>query len=398
MTATRPSSSVPRTSFDYIVLGLGGLGSAAAYWLARRAGGDVLGIEQFELGHPRGESEDHSRIIRLSYHTPGYVELAKRAYEAWSALEADAGEQVVLETGGLDLGPRVSAIPLETYAESMRAAGVPFERLDAAEIMRRWPQFTLSDDVHGLYQSEGGIAMAARANRAHRRMAREHGATLLDNAPVTAVRDAYGEVEVEARGTVYRCRRLVVAAGPWTNGALAHLGLSLPLEVTQEQVTYFASPNAEAFSPSRFPVWIWMDDPCFYGFPAFGEAGPKVAQDAGGRTVTADTRSFEPDAENFARVVAFAERHLPSVLGPVIYTKTCLYTLTPDRDFVIDAVPGHENVLVAVGAGHAFKFASLIGRILAELAVDGQTPTDLTPFSLTRPILQLANPPRTYMV
>ena len=387
-----------KRDFEYIVLGLGGLGSGAAYWLARRAGRDVLGIEQFELGHSRGESEDHSRIIRLSYHTPAYVELAKRAYECWAALEADALEQVVLRTGGLDLGPRVSAIPLDTYARSMRAAGVPFEWLDAAEVMRRWPAFTLGDDVRGLYQRDGGIAMASRANRAHRRMAREHGATLVDRAPVTAIRDAFGEVEVEAGGTRYRCRRLVVAAGPWTNGALAHLGLSLPLEVTQEQVTYFASRDASAFHPDRFPVWIWMDDPCFYGFPAFGEAGPKAAQDAGGRTVGADTRTFEPDPQNLARVVAFLERHLPLALGDVIYTKTCLYTLTPDRDFVVDAVPGHDGVLVAVGAGHAFKFASVVGRVLSELAVDGQTPSDLAPFGMARPILRLADPPRTYMV
>jgi sarcosine oxidase len=386
-----------RREYEYAVLGLGGLGSAAAYWLARAAGRDVLGLEQFELGHVRGESQDHSRIIRLSYHTPAYVKRAKLAYEAWAGLEADAAERVVLRTGGLDVGPRDGAIPLEGYAASMDAARVPYEHLDAAEIMRRWPQFRLADDVHGLYQADAGIAMAARANAAHQRVAREHGATLVERAPVRCVRAAGGEVTIEAGGVTYRARRLCIAAGPWSNAALAHVGLELPLEVTREQVTYFASPHADDFAPGRFPVWIWMDDPSFYGFPVFGEPGPKAAQDAGGKPTTADGRSFEPDPENFARVEAFLRRHIPTALGPVLSTKTCLYTLTPDRDFVIDAVPGHDGVLVAIGAGHAFKFASLIGRTLAELAIEGRARADLTPFAITRPILSLRNPPRHYM-
>ena len=173
---------------------------------------------------------------------------------------------------------------------------------------------------------------------------------------------------------------------------------SSPLEITREQVTYFASPHAEAFAPDRFPVWIWMDDPCFYGFPVFGEAGPKAAQDAGGKPVTADTRNFEPDPDNLRGVEEFLATYIPDALGPIIYTKTCLYTLTPDRDFVIDRVPGHENVVVAIGAGHAFKFASQIGRLLSELALDDGTKVDLTPFSLERPILKMKNPPRSYMV
>ncbi|MGH7536167.1 MAG: N-methyl-L-tryptophan oxidase [Gemmatimonadales bacterium] len=384
--------------YRYIVLGLGGFGSAAAYWLSRRAGADVLGIEQFELGHVRGESQDHSRIIRLSYHTPGYVELAKHAFRAWAEVERDAGEQLVLRTGGLDLGPRVSAIPISNYTDSMTAAGVPFEPLDAGEIMRRWPQWRLDDGIHGVFQAESGIAMAARGNAAHVRMARAHGATLLDRTPVEGVRPAGGEIEVTAGGTTYRCHRLVIAAGAWSNHALGQLGVTLPLRVTQEQVTYFASPRLADFQPDRFPIWIWMDDPCFYGFPAFGEPGPKAGQDAGGQEVTADTRTFEVDQPARQRVVSFLERYLPSAVGPIIYTKTCLYTLTPDRDFVIDTVPGTPEACVAIGGGHGFKFASLIGRILSELAIDGRTDRDLTPFRIDRPILRMENPPRNYMV
>jgi sarcosine oxidase len=387
-----------KTDYEYIVLGLGGFGSAAAYWLARREGTEVLGLEQFELGHVRGESQDHSRIIRLSYHTPGYVELAKFAYRAWEELERESGEQVVLRTGGLDLGPRESAIPLSTYSDSMDAAGVPYEHLDAREIMRRWPQWRLDDSMHGLYQEQSGIAMAARANATHQRMAREHGASLRDRAPVAAVRAGGGEIEVVTAEATYRCRRLVVTAGAWSNRSLASVGMELPLRVTQEQVTYLAAPRLEDFHPDRFPIWIWMDDPCFYGFPVFGEPGPKVGQDAGGKETTGDTRTFDPDPEALDRVLRFLERHLPGALGPIIYTRTCLYTLTPDRDFVLDVLPEHPEIAVAIGGGHGFKFASLVGQILSELAIDAKSPRDLAPFRIDRPILQLKDPPRNYMV
>jgi sarcosine oxidase len=384
--------------YEYIVLGLGGFGSAAAYWLARRAGSDVLGLEQFELGHVRGESQDHSRIIRLSYHTPGYVELAKHAYQAWAEVERDSGEQLILRTGGLDFAPRVSAIPLTNYSDSMDAAGVAYESLDSREIMRRWPQFRLGDDIHGLYQGQSGIAMAARANAAHQRMAREHGATLRDRVSVDGIRPLDGEIELLVDGVPHRCRRLAITAGAWSNRALAPFGTHLPLAITQEQVTYFATSRPADFQPDRFPIWIWMDDPCFYGFPVFGEAGPKAGQDAGGREVTTDSRTFDPDPAALQRVQDFLAKYIPTALGPIIYTRTCLYSLTPDRDFVIDAVPEHPNALVAIGGGHGFKFASLIGRILSQLAIDGRTEHDLEPFRIDRPILRMENPVRNYMV
>jgi sarcosine oxidase len=384
--------------FDVAVLGLGGIGSGAAYWLARR-GVRVLGLEQFELGHARGESHDHSRIIRLSYHTPQYVELAKRAYDAWSTLETEANEQLVYRTGGLDLGPRGGAIDLKTYEKSLRACNVPFELLDAADIRRRWPAFRIDDDVRGLFQSEGGIVAAARATAAHQRAARALGAVLLEGIRLSSLRNLGGEVELKLLdGRTYRARKLVIAAGPWTGPALRSFDISLPLEVTKEQVVYFAPPDPAPFATDRFPVWIWMDDPSFYGFPIFGEAGVKVAQDAGGAAVDPDTRSFEPDPGIAARTRAFLERHLPSALGSEVLTKTCLYTLTPDRDFVIDTLPEHPNVSVAIGAGHAFKFASAIGRILSELALDGATRSDIAGFEVDRPILRMAAPPKTYMV
>jgi sarcosine oxidase len=383
-------------NYDYIVLGLGGVGSGAVYWLSRQAGQKVLGLEQFEIGHVRGGSQDHSRIIRLSYHTPGYVELAQSAYRAWATLEADAGEKLIVKTGGLDLAPPNAAYPLTDYSDSMQVCGVPFERLTAAEVMRRWPQFQLTDDIEGLYQADGGIAPAAKCNAAHVRLAREYGATLLANLPVSSIREVGGEIELVAGGQSFYCGKLIITAGAWTNNALAHFGLKLPLTVTQEQVTYFASPHAADFMPDRFPIWIWMDEPSFYGFPVYGENGPKVAQDCGGREVTAETRSFEPEPDNFRRVENFMKRYLPSAWGPVIYTKTCLYTMPPDRNFVIDTLPERPHISVAVGAGHAFKFASLIGQILSELAANGSTGHNIQPFQFDRPIMFEENPVRSY--
>lgn len=387
-----------KRDYEYIVVGLGGFGSGAAYWLARQAGAEVLGLEQFELGHVRGESQDHSRIIRLSYHTPGYVELAKHAFAAWREVERDAGESLILRTGGLDLGPADSAIPLRNYSESMDAAGVEYETLDAGEIMRRWPPFRLTDDIQGLFQPESGIAMAAKGNATHQRLALAHGATLRDRSPVESISAHDGELHIRSSGLEYRCRQLIIAAGAWSNTILDHFDTRLPLTVTQEQVTYFASPRLADFQPDRFPIWIWMDDPCFYGFPVFGEPGPKVGQDAGGKEVTAESRTFDTDADALERVQGFLKRYLPSALGPILYTKSCLYTLTPDRDFVLDRLPDNPQVLVAIGGGHGFKFASLVGRILADIACDGDTTLNIQPFRIDRPILQQENPPRNYMV
>jgi sarcosine oxidase len=386
------------SDYDVIVLGLGGIGSGAAYWLAKR-GVRVLGIEQFELGHARGESHDHSRIIRLSYVTAPYVRLAKEAYAAWESVERNAGEQLIFKTGGLDIGPENGAIPLQGYADAMRDGGVPFEWLDAAEIRKRWPAFTVAGDVRGLFQADSGIVAAERATAAHQRAARAYGATLLDSTPVNAVRASGGEIEVVAGENRYRAGSLVIAAGPWSGKALAQFDVRLPLEVTKEQAMYFRARNVDRFAFGRFPVWIWMDDPSFYGFPVFGESDAvKVTQDAGGKPVDADTRTFEEDPDITQRVSTFLKDNLPDAFGPLHLVKTCLYTLTPDRDFVIDTLPEHPNVSVAIGAGHAFKFASVIGRVLSELATSGTTTSGIADFTVDRAILQMESPPKSYMV
>lgn len=381
-----------------IVLGLGGIGSAAAYWASRRLGEDVLGLEQFQLGHLNGGSEDHSRIIRLSYHTPAYVELAKAAYDAWSDLEEDAVEPLLLRTGGLDLAPADATIGLDDYRNSMTAAGVEYEDIDAGEVMRQWPVWRLDDDVTALFQERSGIAMASRANAAHRRMAREHGAALLATSQVTGIRETDGGVVVTTDDMSYEADKLIIAAGAWTNRVTGHLGVTFPLEVTQEQVVYLAPPNPHLFAPERFPIWIWMTEPSFYGFPVFGEPAVKVAWDRCEVVTTPETREHEPRDDVTTTIRQFVAQHLPEANGAVHLARTCLYTLTPDRDFVLGRLPGSDHVFLAIGAGHAFKFASLLGSVLADLAIDGETRHDISGLEADRAILKEVNPSRSYMV
>ena len=399
--------------WDLVVVGLGGIGSAAAYWAAKaHPGRRVLGLERFELGHPYGASEDVSRIIRLSYHRPDYVRLARRAYATWAELEAEAGERVVLRTGGIDVGPEHPrdgvAIDLGEYRASLTAEGVPFETLDAAEIVRRWPAWRLDDDHVGIFQADTGLADPSRGNAAHRRLAREHDATLRDHAPlarIEAAADGTDHTLVLEDGEAIAAGAVVIATDAWTNDLLAPLGRRLPLSVTQEQVSWFTpAGDPELFAPERFPVWIWMDEPSFYGFPTYAQPGPKIGQDVGGREVTPATRTWDRDEAAHARVEAFLDAHLPA-MGPAaggraFTTRTCLYTLTPDRDFVVDRVPELPNAWLCLGSAHAYKFASVLGRILAELALTGTTPSagELEAFRIDRPIHLEADPARRVVV
>jgi sarcosine oxidase len=376
-----------QTSFEYAVVGLGALGSATAWQLARR-GLSVVGLERFGLGHERGASHDSSRIIRHSYHRADYVALTFEAYQDWATLEADVAERLLTITGGIDLFPPDAAIPAIDYTKAMDERGVPYEMVDPAQVRERWPQLALPDGTQTLFQASTGIAPAARGVAALQGSATRYGAVLRDESPVTGVRDLGQHIEVDAGGETYRVRRLVVTADAWTNDVLGHLGTSVPLTVTQEQVTYFEPAQPQQFAPERFPVWIWMDDPSFYGFPTYGEATVKAAQDCGGPVVSGDERSFEPDPGRQQLLADFMARTFPGS-GPVQRSKTCLYTLTPDRDFVLDTVPGHPGVVVGLGAAHGFKFAPTFGRLLADVAVTGMagTPVDMTPFRLDRPAL-----------
>jgi sarcosine oxidase len=206
-----------------------------------------------------------------------------------------------------------------------------------------------------------------------------------------------GHVEVVTDDEVIRAEHVIVTADARTNEVLAGL-TRLPLTISQEQVTYYATPNLLDFSPARFPVFMWHGADNFYGFPVYGEVATKLGQHMGGHEVTADTRTYDPDPLRQKRQLEFLAEHVPGFAGPELYTKTCLYTIPPDQHFVIDTLPGEPRISVGVGAGHAFKFASLLGRILAEIAATGRTRHPVATFTMDRPALTDPTFARTHHV
>jgi len=367
-------------TFDVAVVGMGALGSAAVYHLARR-GARVVAFEQFELGHVRGASHDTSRIIRTSYGAERYVRLAQSAYRDWAELEAATGERLTTITGGVVFirtgGPYAAA----DFAEALTASGVPHELLTPAEVHARWPQFAIPEGVETVYTPDSGIAHASRTVATLQLHARVSGADIRDRTRVEAVEpDAGGVIVRTSRGEV-RARKVVIAADAWTNELLAPLGAEIPLIVMQEQVSYFKPADPAPYDPERFPVWIWEDDHCFYGFPSYGEPPIKAARDVSDNLMTPGERTFEPSAELLDELRGFMGAVIPGS-GEVLRTVTCQYALTPDREFVLGPLPEHPDVLVALGAGHAFKFTPAIGRVLAELALDGETGDDISGFAV----------------
>jgi sarcosine oxidase len=382
--------------FEVIVVGCGGLGSAALYRLSRELGPAVLGLEQFRLGHDRGASQDHSRIIRLAQHQPQYAALAPHAYEAWTDIEEESGVRVLFKTGGLIIEEqegrdqeKVGTRNVEGYVAAFEGYGFDYELLDPDDLMERWPQFHLSGSERAIFQKDSGLVDARKANAVHVALARSCGATILEETPVRAIRPNGEGAEVRTDAKTFLADRVVVTADAWTNEVLGETGVRIPLTVTQEQVTYYATPNLREFSLERFPVFMWHGADNFYGLPVYGEVATKLGQHMGGlaKPVTAKSRTFEPDPVRQIRYRDFLGRHIPGFLGPELYTKTCLYTIPSDQNFVIGTLDEHPQISVAIGAGHAYKFAALIGRILTELALDGESSFPIGHFRLDRPAI-----------
>lgn len=384
-----------KKTFDVIVLGCGGIGSAALYWLSRDFGENVLGIEQFSHGHEKGGSHDHSRIIRLSYDSVDYTRLAPDTYTCFAELEQESGVQLVYKTGGLDIGIVEEGKPfeLDDYANAMRESNIPFETWTASETMLHFPQFRLSEHTRVLYQKDSGLVDARKGVQVHALMAQARGAVLLENTPIHAIKTHKDDVEVITDKESFQAGKLIVTAGAWLNNILAMVNLKLPITVTREQVTYFKSKHLKDFAIGKFPIWIYSGNRqhYFYGFPVYGEVAVKAAEDVGGQITTAETRSFEKDNRSDITLKSFLAAHLPSALGTELYTKTCLYDMTPDRDFIVDFLPQHPNILIVHGAAHAYKFTSLLGKISSQLLTTGQTPYNINRFRLNRPALTETN-------
>ncbi|XP_071114469.1 monomeric sarcosine oxidase-like [Haliotis cracherodii] len=386
------SGTGKRPYFDYIVIGCGGIGSGAVYWLSKRSR-SVLGLEQFKLGHDNGGSQDHSRIIRLTYHEDKYTRLTPHTYPAWETIERESGLQVVFKTPSLQLARRGEADHImDMYAQSMDRTNIKYEKLNNRQVMQRYPQFRVGPDIVGLLQENAGIVDAALANAVHIQLARGNGATIIENCPATRIgRASNGNVVVYTTKGSFECKRIIITAGGWLNSVLGTIGVHIPVTVTQEQVSYLGTPHMKDFTIDKFPVWYFhLPTYDIYSLPIHGNTGTKIGIDAGGPAVTANTRTFDPDPAREKVCTDLVKDICPKFDGPLLYTKTCLYTMPPDRSFVIDtcAYKGFDDVIVCCGAGHAFKFSSLLGKILSELALDGKTQYPIADFNITRDAIQ----------
>jgi sarcosine oxidase len=376
---------------DAIVLGLGGMGSAAACHLAGR-GMRVLGLEQFHPPHDRGSSHGHTRVIRQAYFEhPSYVPLLLRAYQLWERLEHDTSRRLLLLPGGLMMGQPGSEVVAGSIASAQRY-GLKHEILDARAIRRRFPPFVVSDDTIGLFEAAAGLVFCEEAVRAHLAAATSSGAELhFDERVLSWTASAGGDgVTVRTSRGEYSAGQLVITPGPWAPTLLEELGL--PLTVERQVLLWFRPPAGPApFAPDRFPVYIWQrdDGATPYGFP-FTNDVPGAVKIAFYRKPSSEPctpesvdRTIRDDDVSAMR--AAMREFLPALDGELVCGATCLYTLTPDLNFIVGAHPRHPQVKLAAGfSGHGFKFCSVIGEILADLVESGRTALDIQLFDVQR--------------
>jgi sarcosine oxidase len=377
------------TNYDVIVIGLGGMGSAAAAHIAGR-GARVLGLERYGPAHALGSSHGGSRIIRQAYfEDPAYVPLLRRSYELFEQLERDSGSDLLTITGGLYLGMPES----ETVAGSLRAAqewDLPHELLSAGEIRRRFPTFSPTFGEVGVYEAVAGFVRPEATVTAHLELAARRGAELRFEEPALEwAADGDGVRVTTAAGT-YTADRLVICPGAWAPDLLADLGVPLTVE---RQVMYWFQPHGGVgpFTPDRQPVWIHgAEDLQLYGFPAIdGPAGGvKAAFFRRGEVCTPETIDREVRREEAAFIALQLRALLPTMPDRLLAAVACMYTTTPDQHFVIGTHPKHERVTVACGfSGHGFKFVPVVGEILADLALTGATQHPIALFDPRRPAL-----------
>ena len=372
--------------YDVIVIGAGAVGSATAY-PAAKAGRSVLLLEQYAIDHQRGSSHGYSRIIRYAYDHPAYVELAKAAYPAWSALEEDCGETLYVRTGGLDFAtPGESSFV--TTVNTLAQTNIPHEVISAAEVRELFPQFRPDPDMIALYQKDAGVLRASRAVQAHVRLARQYGAVVCDNTPVLAITPVTEGVEVRTANETFAGARLVLASGAWLKPMLLPLGLNLPLQPIAPQENYLTPIEAELFTTNHFPIWMAHLQAEYgnilYGLPSIDGSGVKIGLH-GGPPIDPASPERIPDTQLAQKMLDFARTFIPQAAGSVASSRVCLYTMTPDEHFIIDQHPEYPQVIIAsCCSGHAFKFSTLLGSILTDLALSGETVHDIGLFKLSR--------------
>lgn len=365
-----------------VVVGTGLVGSFTAMALAER-GADVVALEAFESGHVRGSSHGGSRIFRHAYEQPEYVQLARLADEGWTSLERDTGERLRWRAGGLDFASR-SSDALSNIEAALAGAGSSYERLSADEVARRFPAFQPEAHVEALFQPDAAVVAADRAVLAATRRAVDLGATVSFETPVERI-ESIGDdtvVVTTARGERLEADAVVVSAGPWfTEGPLA---LDLPLVVERQQVVYASVPSGAAYGADAMPIFIDRDVDCYGMGRLEHPSAIKVSDHSGAPKIRLSERTFDVDRETARRTLDRVRRLIPGT-GAMVSSTTCLYTKTPDEDFVLDRHPSVPGVWIAAGfSGHGFKFGPALGRGLAACALDGGSPAFGARFRLDR--------------
>ena len=363
-----------------IVIGGGAMGTAAALELARR-GRETLVLERFTPGHANGSSGGPTRIFRYAYHRDDYVRLAMLARDAWHELESAAAEQLLHVTGCLDVGEEGLR-----RADLLEENDVPVERLRGADAAERWPALRLPADADMAFQPQGGVVRAAPTVIAQARLASEAGATMRTETTVSdiAVRGDGGVGVHTDTGDVVAAPVAVVAAGAWARPLLATAGIEISLAPNLEQSTYFTLDDRATTLPTVIDWMSHVGQPPYLVPDPWDPGSFKVGLHHSGPMTDADSRSFDPDPERVARATEYAQAHVPGSVATG-RTDTCLYTLTPDEDFVLDRVG--PVVVASPCSGHGFKFVPLFGRVLADLATGMQPAFDLSAFRVDRPAL-----------
>jgi sarcosine oxidase len=372
-------------SFDVAIIGLGVIGSAALAALARR-GRHVVGIDRFAPGHDRGSSHGATRVIRLGYFEhPSYVPLLRAAYPLWRELEARSGQSLLSITGILEIGAPESDLVAGTLRSS-RLHALPHEILDAPSLMEHFPAFRVPDEFVGVFQPDGGFVRAEPAVAAFQALALRSGAELRIEERVLAIAPYRDGVRVTTVHGDVLAECVIVAAGPWLKSLLPQL--LVPVRVTRQVLGWFepADHARASFAVERFPVFLLQNqEGVFYGFPADVD-GVKVAKHHHlDEPVDPDRYDRTISATDEAIIRIALKAHVPYADGRLLAARTCLYTMTSDGDFILDRLPGCPEIIVASPcSGHGFKFAPVIGEILADLAVEGRTEHDISRFSLKR--------------
>ena len=370
--------------FDTIVIGIGGMGSAAVYHLARR-GQRVLGLERFDIPHSMGSSHGVTRIIRLAYYEdPSYVPLLRRAYELWRELETKVGEQLLHITGSLDAGPADSQCFQGSLASCQEHA-LPHDVLTGAEINHRFPGYRLPNDHLAVLQPDGGYLLSERCIVAHVTAAQAHGAEIHAREKVLGWEPRADGIRVTTDHGVYEADKLIVSAGAWVGELLPGLK---PVTTPERQVLAWLQPSRpKHFEPATFPVFnLQVDEGRYYGFPVVSVPGFKFGKyHHFSEAVDPETVNREATADDELLLRSFAERYFPSGVGPTMALRTCMFTNAPDEHFILDLHPEDSRVVVASPcSGHGFKFCSVVGEITADLAETGETRHDISLFSIGR--------------